>query len=280
MSSNISKALGRTEHIKHTTYWGDGMGRDSYVITGNGGLVGDANMPKTSAWTGYQPTNNTTKMFINQNHQFKKSTGGKDAVAFRYFGDGSGRDSYVVADSGGLVPKYVNKGVLNNFYNSLRQPDNSSSKANSSINRRTILQAVTPTTPQPGMPFNDPTSGMWYKEPIRTAIRNCYISQRQQAKRLANPKSTRAKFGEYSNLSSGRKGGMQSVKSNTNRKSTHSALIVDLEKSALSKGRRNIPNYGRNSLICKESQRNSLLDLRSSSNNKQEAAKIQIDKQL
>lgn len=119
------------------------MGRDSYIITGNGGLVGDANMPKTSTWTGYQPTNNTTKMFVNQNHQFRKPSGSKEATAFKYFGDGTGRDAYVVADSGGLIPKYVNKGGMKNFYNSLRQHE----KASSSINRRMILNTAQPQTP-------------------------------------------------------------------------------------------------------------------------------------
>lgn len=38
----------------------------------------------------------------------------------RYFGDGSGRDSYVVADSGGLIPKYASKGPLGNFCHGLR----------------------------------------------------------------------------------------------------------------------------------------------------------------
>ena len=52
---------------------------------------------------------------MNQNHQFQRLPGQKEATAIRYYGDGSGRDSYVVADSGGLVPKYVNKGVMGNF---------------------------------------------------------------------------------------------------------------------------------------------------------------------
>ena len=140
--SATAKELGRTEHIKYTTYWGDGMGRDSYIITGNGGLVGDANMPKTSPWTGYQTTSNSTKLYVNQAHQLKRVTASKDAVAFRYFGDGTGRDSYVVADSGGLVPKYVNKGVMGSFTSSLRQHANSANRGNLSINRRTIMNAI------------------------------------------------------------------------------------------------------------------------------------------
>ena len=53
MINNVSATLARTEHIKHVTYWGDGMGRDSYVLHGNGGLVGINNMPDTSPWTGF-----------------------------------------------------------------------------------------------------------------------------------------------------------------------------------------------------------------------------------
>lgn len=117
---DTSKQLARTEHAKHVTYWGDGIGRDSYIITGNGGLVGDANMPSTSPWTGYQPTNNTTALYTNQAHQMKRLNAHKEAAALKYYGDGTGRDSYVVVDSGGLVPKYVNKGVMGSFQAGLR----------------------------------------------------------------------------------------------------------------------------------------------------------------
>ena len=123
-------------------------------------------MPSTSPWTGFQPTNNTTALFVNQNHQFKRGSAGKDATAFRYFGDGTGRDSYVVADSGGLIPKYASKGSIGTFTSGLRKPD-MTNKAMSSINRKTILNAVQPGTPQPGAPMHDPASGMWYKDSVR-----------------------------------------------------------------------------------------------------------------
>lgn len=192
MINNVSASLARTEHIKHTTYWGDGMGRDTYVLHGNGGLVGDKNMPATSPFTGYQPTNNTTALYINQNHQFQRGSAHKEATVFKYFGDGAGRDSYVVADSGGLIPKYVSKGVMGNFQQSLRKPD-PSNRNSSSINRRTMMNVI-PATPQPGGVPHDPTTGMWYKDSVRQAIRSCYRSQRQTSKRLANPKTTRSKF--------------------------------------------------------------------------------------
>ena len=72
-------------------------------------------MPTTSAWTGFQPSKNTTAMYINQAHQMKRLNGHKEAAAMKYYGDGAGRDSYIVVDSGGLVPKYVNKGVMGAF---------------------------------------------------------------------------------------------------------------------------------------------------------------------
>ena len=54
-------------------------------------------------------------MYINLAHQMKRLNGHKEAAAMKYYGDGAGRDSYIVVDSGGLVPKYVNKGVMGAF---------------------------------------------------------------------------------------------------------------------------------------------------------------------
>jgi hypothetical protein len=34
----FGKSIERTEHIKFTTYHGDGSGRDSYIILNDGGL--------------------------------------------------------------------------------------------------------------------------------------------------------------------------------------------------------------------------------------------------
>ena len=32
---------------------------------------------------------------------------GKDPTVLKYFGDGTGRDSYVIQESGGMIPYYV-----------------------------------------------------------------------------------------------------------------------------------------------------------------------------
>ena len=54
-------------------------------------------------------------MYTSKNPQYKKVVGSKETTVHKYFGDGTGRDGYVIADCGGLIPKYVNKGVERNF---------------------------------------------------------------------------------------------------------------------------------------------------------------------
>ena len=120
---DVSTLLNRTYDPKFTTYRGDGMGRDTYITCGNGGLIADSGLPNHSPFTGFQASGGLDKFYTNQGcHQVRHSSH-KDAVAFRYFGDGSGRDSYVIGDNGGLIPKYVSKGAQKEFLNSLRQPE-------------------------------------------------------------------------------------------------------------------------------------------------------------
>ena len=42
MATHTLNTLNRTEHIKFTTYGGDGNGRDSYIISNDGGLMRSA----------------------------------------------------------------------------------------------------------------------------------------------------------------------------------------------------------------------------------------------
>ena len=63
-----------------------------------------------------------------------------------------------------------------------------------SINRRVVLDPCKPTTPGPHTAGYDPASGMWYRDNVRQAIKQCYRSQREHSKRLANPKTQRQKF--------------------------------------------------------------------------------------
>ncbi len=80
------ETLKRTYDPKYTTYQGDGTGRDGYIVFANGGLndVRNYNGSKPNNWqSSYHGT-------------FKGVTPKKDATAFDYKPDGTGRDTYVI----------------------------------------------------------------------------------------------------------------------------------------------------------------------------------------
>ena len=56
----------------------------------------------------------------NQSKRFKYVLNRKEATSIKYFGDGSGRDGYVIKECGGLIPNYKDNDVLRNFCSSLR----------------------------------------------------------------------------------------------------------------------------------------------------------------
>ena len=110
----------RTHHEKYTTYWGDGTGRDSYAVVGNAGLRKPESYVNTPPRTGYQPKERTTStMYAGPHKAFFGA--GKEATVLRYFGDGSGRDSYVIKESGGAIPSYTSTSPDKIFYSALRQ---------------------------------------------------------------------------------------------------------------------------------------------------------------
>mgnify|MGYP000197487829 CR=1 FL=1 len=88
--------LARTYNPTCQNYSGDGSGRDSYIIMNNGGL-----------------TRENKKHMMHR--QFKRSPVNirpmpeKPAVAFRYQADGTGRDSYVIRNTTGLIRDYTSK---------------------------------------------------------------------------------------------------------------------------------------------------------------------------
>ena len=115
----------RTDHQKYQQYYGNGGGRDTYVITGQGGFLHDGakgQAVQNSPFTGFQTCPNSTMLYINQGNQLRKSQPSKELTSMSYYGDGSGRDTYVIHDFGGLIQKYRNKGSLQDFKHSLRQP--------------------------------------------------------------------------------------------------------------------------------------------------------------
>jgi hypothetical protein len=91
--SALETQLMRTFSPKYANYFGDGSGRDTYVVLNNGGL---ANCDKKHMLR--RPFRNTL--------QNRNAGPLKDAVSHTYHSDGTGRDSYVIHNSGGLVRDY------------------------------------------------------------------------------------------------------------------------------------------------------------------------------
>ena len=50
---DVSTLMNRTYDPKYSNYRGDGSGRDTYVLTGNGGLIADSGLPSNSPFTGF-----------------------------------------------------------------------------------------------------------------------------------------------------------------------------------------------------------------------------------
>ena len=87
--NSVQASMQRTSHLKYASYHGDGSGRDTYIVLNNGGL--------TSSDKQFMMTRNN-KLGAPCNTSSPK----KDAVSFKYYSDGTGRDSYVMQNSGGL----------------------------------------------------------------------------------------------------------------------------------------------------------------------------------
>ena len=92
--SHMDRSIGRTIKTGFVFYLTDGFGRDGYISYNNGGFWKDGlKMPSLTPKFG-RPIN---KRFFSLNRQ---------PAPFKYHSDGSGRDSYVVHDSGGLIRSF------------------------------------------------------------------------------------------------------------------------------------------------------------------------------
>lgn len=109
--SAIENGLLRTQAPKHANYFGDGSGRDSYVVTNCGGLMdsdkhGMLNRPFRNSFR------NRVAMVSPQ----------KAVMPVYYHSDGTGRDSYVIRGSGGMTSEFpITTRADVNFVGSLRQ---------------------------------------------------------------------------------------------------------------------------------------------------------------
>lgn len=91
----VDKTVGCLKQPGYTVYRGDGQGRDSYIMVGNGGLVKPDAFDNSPPKVGYQgPAPTLGGLYHGKIKQFKGPL--KEATVLKYFGDGSGRDSYVI----------------------------------------------------------------------------------------------------------------------------------------------------------------------------------------
>jgi hypothetical protein len=88
MNRNVS--LGRTARPRWNLYTTDGLGRDTYISFNNGGFW-TSNIKEIKYTPNYP-------VYHNENYHSL----GHSAAPFKYYSDGSGRDSYIIKDSGGL----------------------------------------------------------------------------------------------------------------------------------------------------------------------------------
>ena len=107
-ASQVEAQWSRTNQLSYKNYFGDGAGRDSYIVNSNGGM---ARLAKTSM----QHRNKSV-------HHDTIPVPRKDPPSHTYISDGKGRDSYVLRGNGGLVNDYKGS-ALRSFYGTLRQHD-------------------------------------------------------------------------------------------------------------------------------------------------------------
>ena len=95
--SALESTMNRTFYPKYSNYFGDGSGRDSYVVLNNGGL---SNCDKKHML--WRP-DKVPKVLDPKPY--------KKVASLAYKSDGSGRDSYVISNSGGLVGDFPTFGT-------------------------------------------------------------------------------------------------------------------------------------------------------------------------
>ena len=104
---------------KTSFYQSDGAGRDSYIGHNSGGLIHE-----------FKPMINTFNLStkINRSSNMKFRVAKRDPsdlkitnTAVKYFGDGTGRDGYVLVDYGGTVKKHVSRNNLLKNYQENKQ---------------------------------------------------------------------------------------------------------------------------------------------------------------
>lgn len=106
----VKFSLQRTFDPKYTHYACDGGGRDTYIISNNGGLM-NAKNPASPI-----KENNLAR------YKYCQPAPRTESWGLTYHSDGSGRDHYITHNSGGLYSRFAPGGDIRYFKESLRRP--------------------------------------------------------------------------------------------------------------------------------------------------------------
>lgn len=107
---DVSQTLKRTFDPKYTHYNCDGGGRDTYIITNNGGLI-----QKTPKFLPIKNISLSKCAYLSPSPRI-------ESWGLSYHSDGTGRDHYITHNSGGLYSKFTPGTNSKHFKNSLRKP--------------------------------------------------------------------------------------------------------------------------------------------------------------
>lgn len=98
----------RTENLVRPTYYGNGHGRETYILSNGAGLRVDPDMwgcGRKPGWDINVQKSSHSKMY---NGLRNNGTGynKKSPACVNYVSDGTGRDSYVISNNGGTCYEY------------------------------------------------------------------------------------------------------------------------------------------------------------------------------
>ena len=133
---NLS-SLYRTMKLRYVPYPPDGTGRDRYVAYNNGGFF-DKNKTSFNANQNNKQTGTSFDTKIDYKYTISPSV---KAPNFHYHGDGTGRDSYIISNGGGLFydSRSLNSYKLTDF---LRKSETGFMKTNNFGNRALSLSEM------------------------------------------------------------------------------------------------------------------------------------------
>ena len=129
-------SLKRTEHMKFTTYQGDGSGRDSYIIMNDGGLIPQPQYHGIGAKCDYLAKTHLSASKVSQ-------VLCKPQQSVYYPPDGTGRDGYVIKNHGGTCNEDFGQGGIDFKQNNYLRDEKHAPFATPKMDKR-LLNSTAP----------------------------------------------------------------------------------------------------------------------------------------